>query len=233
MPETTRTLQSVRQMATLNTHRFSIAEALRFGWRTTLDNLGYFLGIGILYVVIIAGLNGVVFKMNAYSEGWAFLLAIVAFVAGIVMDVGLTVISLRFSDGRRAGVEDLFIHYPLAPTYFIATLIAALLVVVGLALLIVPGVFLMVLFQFYAYPIVDEGAGAVAALRRSASLTRGERWRLFLFGLLTVLINIGGALCLLVGLFLTVPVTLVSRAYVFKQLQLAGSRADQMNVTGV
>ncbi len=212
-------------MANLNPHRFSIAEALRFGWRTTLDNPGYFLGIGSLYLVIVVGLNGVVFKLNAYSEGWAFLFGIIAFVVGIVMDVGLTVISLRFGDGRKAQVADLFIHYPMAPTYFISSLVAALAVLVGLVLLIVPGVILLVIFQFYAYHIVDEGAGAVEALRRSGALTRGERWRLFLFGLLTVLINIGGALCLLVGLFLTVPVTLVSRAYVFRQLQAQRSGA--------
>ena len=147
-------------------------------------------------------------------------------VAGMIMDVGLTVISLRLCDGRKPRVADLFVHYPLAPTYFISTLIAALMVLAGLILLIVPGVILLVMFQFYAYHIVDERAGAFDALRCSAATTRGVRWRLFLFGLLTVLINIGGAHCLLVGLFLTVPVTLVSRAYLFRRLQIRdrGSR---------
>lgn len=217
----------------MNARGFSIAEALRFGWRTTLDNLGYFLSIGLLYLVITLGLNGAVYKVNAYSEGWAFLAGIVALVAGMIMDVGLAFISLRFADGRRARVADLFVHYPFAPPYFIATLLATLMAVAGLALLIVPGVFLLVLFQFYAYPIVDEGAGAVAALRRSAAMTRGDRWRLFLFYMLTLLINIGGALCVLVGLFVSVPVTVISRAYVFRQLQAAGSRVDQMNESGV
>ena len=209
----------------MNTNRFSIAEALRFGWRTTLDNLGYFLSIGFLYLVITVALNGAVYKVNAYSEGWAFLAGIVALVAGMIMDVGLAAISLRFADGRTARVSDLFIHYPLAPTYFIATLLATLIVLVGLVLLIVPGIFLLILFLFYAYPIVDEGAGAVAALRRSAATTRGARWRLFLFGLLTVLINVAGFLCLVVGLLLTVPATLLAYAYAFRQLQAQESGA--------
>ena len=210
----------------MSAHRFSIAEALRFGWRTTMHNRGFILGLGILYVLVTLALNGVVFRVNAYSEGWAFLAGIVALVAGMIMDVGLTVISLRLCDGRKPRVADLFVHYPLAPTYFISTLVAALMVLAGLILLVVPGVILLVMFQFYAYHIVDERAGAFDALRRSAARTRGVRWRLFLFGLLTVLINIGGALCLLVGLFLTVPVTLVSRAYLFRRLQIEdrGSR---------
>ena len=222
-----------KRLVTMNAHGFSISDALRFGWRTTMDNLGYFLSIGILYLVVTVALNGAVYKVNAYSEGWAFLAGIAALVAGMIMDVGLAVISLRFADGRTARVSDLFIHYPLAPIYFIATLIATLMVVVGLALFIVPGVFLLVLYQFYAYPIVDEGSGAVAALRRSAAMTKGDRWRLFLFYLLTLLINIGGALCVLVGLFVSVPVTMISRAYIFRQLQVAGSRVDQMNESGV
>ncbi len=209
----------------MNAHGFSIAEALRFGWRTTLDNLGYFLCIGFLYVVITLGLNGAVYKVNAYSEGWAFLAGIVALVAGMIMDVGLAAISLRFADGRTARVTDLFIHYPLAPTYFIATVLATLTVLVGLVLLIVPGIFLMILFLFYAYHIVDDGAGVVASLRQSAATTRGARWRLFQFGLLTVLINVAGFLCLVVGLLLTVPATLLAYAYAFRQLQARESGA--------
>lgn len=207
----------------MNAHRFSIAGALRYGWRTTLDNLAFFIGLGLLYLAITLILNGIVFKVNAYSEGWAFVFGIFALVAGIIMDVGLVVVALSLQDGRTARVSDLFIHYPLAPAYFIASLFAALMVLVGLVLLIVPGIFLMVLFQFYAFHIAGEGAGAVAALRRSAETTRGERWRLFLFGLLAVLINVGGALCLLVGLFLTVPVTFLAYAHVFRRLQRNGS----------
>lgn len=207
----------------MNAYRFSIAGALRYGWRTTLDNLAFFIWLGLLYLAITLILNGIVFKVNAYSEGWAFVVGIFALVAGIIMDVGLVVVALSLHDGRTARVADLFIHYPLAPAYFIASLFAALMVLVGLALLIVPGIFLMVLFQFYAFHIADEGAGAVAALRRSAETTRGERWRLFLFGLLAVLINVGGALCLLVGLFLTVPVTFLAYAHVFRRLQTNGS----------
>ena len=207
----------------MNAHRFSIAGALRYGWRTTLDNLAFFVGLGLLYAAITLILNGIVFKVNAYSEGWAFFIGIIALIAGIIMDVGLTVISLRFVDGRKARVADLFIHYPIAPAYFIASLFAVLMVFVGLVLLIVPGIFLMVLFQFYAFHVVDEGTGAVLALRRSAETTRGERWRLFLFGLLAVLINVGGALCLLVGLFLTVPVTFLAYGRVFRRLQTNGS----------
>ncbi len=207
----------------MNAHRFSIAGALRYGWRTTSGNLAFFIGLGLLYLAITLILNGIVFKVNAYSEGWAFVFGIFALVAGIIMDVGLVVVALSLHDGRTARVSDLFIHYPLAPAYFIASLFAALMVLVGLVLLIVPGIFLMVLFQFYAFHIADGGAGAVAALRRSAETTRGERWRLFLFGLLAVLINVGGALCLLVGLFLTVPVTFLAYAHVFRRLQRNGS----------
>ncbi len=216
----------------MSAHRFSIAEALRFGWRTTTGNCGFFIVVGILVLAITLGLNGAVVEMNSYSEGWAFILGIIALVAGIVLDVGLIVITLRFCDGNRGTVTDLFIHYPLGPRYFISKLIFILMVLVGMVFLIVPGVILALVFQFCGYHVVDEGTGAVEALRRSAATTRDARWRLFLFALLVLLINIAGFLCLLVGLLLTVPATLLAYAHVFRQLQAHGSHGSLTNASG-
>ncbi len=217
----------------MNAHRFSIAEALRFGWRTTTGNPGFFFGLGILVLAIILGLNAAAALVNSYSEGWALFLGIIALVVGIVLDVGLIVITLRFCDGNRGTVADLFIHYPPGPRYFISRLIYFLMVVAGIVFLIVPGVIIAVIFQFCGYHVVDEDTGAVEALRRSAATTRDARWRLFLFVLLVLLINIAGFLCLIVGLLLTVPATLLAYAHVFRQLQAQGSRVQSSNKSGV
>jgi hypothetical protein len=49
----------------------------------------------------------------------------------------------------------------------------------GLVLLIVPGVWLLVLWYFAAQAAVVEGVGPVAAVRRSTELVRGSWWRVF------------------------------------------------------
>ncbi len=52
----------------------------------------------------------------------------------------------------------------------------------------------------------------------------GAKWDLFLFGLLLGLINFVGALVFLIGLFATIPTTMVAYAYVYRHL--AGREAS-------
>jgi len=60
---------------------------------------------------------------------------------------------------------------------------------IGFVLLIIPGIFLLVLYSLVNPIIVIEDLGALDAMKRSDQLTRGYRWRifgtLFVFGLIT------------------------------------------------
>lgn len=216
---------SAKRLVTMNAHGFSIAEALGFGWRTTTGNAAYFAGLGILLLAILLVLGAVAELVETYSEVWGLLVALVSLIVGIVLEVGIIVFSLRYCDGSRGTIADLYIHYPLGPQYFIARTIYSLLVLVGLVILIVPGVLLALVFQFCGYHIVDENVGVMESFRRSADTTKGARWRLFIFFMLLLLINFAGFLCLVVGLLLTVPATLLAYAYAFRQLQTRESGA--------
>ena len=58
---------------------------------------------------------------------------------------------------------------------------------IGFVLLIVPGVILMVMWSVAVPACVVEGAAPAASMRRSAALTKGHRWSLFLLYLLLVI----------------------------------------------
>jgi uncharacterized membrane protein len=66
----------------------------------------------------------------------------------------------------------------------VGSILYSLAVLVGLVLLIVPGIYLAVALFFYNYEIVVEGENALEALSNSWSLTSGYRLDLFLLGLL-------------------------------------------------
>ena len=102
--------------------------------------------------------------------------------------------------------------------YLIGSILYGLIVVVGLILLIIPGIIWAIKFQFFDYLIVDKGLGPIDALEKSSDITRGVKWDLFAFGILLAIINILGFLCLVVGLFVTIPVTLVAMAFVYREL---------------
>jgi len=76
---------------------------------------------------------------------------------------------------------------------FLSTLAVSVLlsitISIGLVLLLVPGIFLAVSFQFALFAIGVEDCGPLAALKRSWELATGNRWRLF--GLLLLVFVIG------------------------------------------
>ena len=96
--------------------------------------------------------------------------------------------------------------------------------------MIVPGIIWAIKFQFFSYFIVDKEVGPIEALKKSAAITKGAKWDLFVFGALLGLINLAGALCVVVGLFATIPTTMVAIAFIYRKL-LAESELIQGSET--
>ena len=128
-------------------------------------------------------------------------------------------IVISCAKGEKPEFGDLFNCYPLFFKYLFATILYCLIVFGGLILLIVPGIIWAIQFGFYGYYIVDENAGIMQSLSKSSALTRGVKWDLFCFNLLCFALNIAGLLCLLVGLFATLPTTMVALAHVYRSLR--------------
>ena len=80
---------------------------------------------------------------------------------------------------------------------FFAVLLAAAGVVGGLFLLIVPGVYLFVIWAFVPQAVVLDGRRGGAALRRSAELVQGSWWRVL-------------GLLLITGLVLAIPAAMIA-----------------------
>jgi hypothetical protein len=198
---------------------FSIKEALAFGWNSTKGNLGFFIGV-MLIVWVAAFIPGLINNW-VQSTVLAVIVAIVFRLVQWFLEIGLVRIGLAFADGRPTAVPALWTGTagPLYLRYVAGSILYGLIVLAGTLLLIVPGIILSIGLFYYSYLIVDKDAGPVDALKQSWALTKGVRWRLFLFGLAALGINVLGLLALVVGLFITVPTTFVALAYVYRQLQ--------------
>lgn len=199
-------------------NKFVISEAVQFGWDTTKSNIGFFIGL-----LIVAGLiqyvpDIIAAIIEADAPTLSIIIRIASFVLSVIIAMGLIKICLRFCDGEKGEVSDLFSCYPLFFDYLIGSILYGLIVVVGLILLIIPGIIWAIKFQFFDYLIVDEGLGPVDALEKSSEITRGVKWELFLLDILLVIINLLGFLCLVVGLFVSIPVTMVAMAFVYREL---------------
>jgi len=200
------------------TKKFSKGEAIRFGWNTMKNNLGFFIGL-----LIVAGLITIIptflqLVTQGDAPGLSFILSIVSGVLQLIIEMGMIKIALKFADNTKAELGDLFSCIPLLPKYMVASILYGLIVLGGIILLIIPGIIWGIKFYFFGYFIVDQGAGPIEALKRSSSITMGAKWDLFLFGLLIIGINILGLLALVIGLFATIPTSMVAIAFVYRKL---------------
>jgi len=195
---------------------FSIKEALAYGWGAAKSNLLLF--AGLLVTVWVVGFIPAVINRYVTVTAVAVIIGLVFRLVQWFLQLGLFKISLQVVDGKPSAYPDLFSGGPLYVKYLIATVLYGIAVMIGVLLLIVPGVIVSLMLLFYGFLIIDKGLSPIDALKASHLVTKGAKWQLFLFGLATLGLNIVGALCLLVGLFVTVPMTLLALAHVYRKL---------------
>ncbi len=190
------------------THKqFTYKELLTFGWNTFKQHAWFLVALTFLYFLI------------------SFIVADISVIRDIVsmlMSIALTAVALVLVDGHSSRYSDLlapFKTYKVTLHYFLASILYMLIVLVGLILLILPGVYLLVRLQFFAYLLVEhENMGVIESLKKSMEMTKGKFWSLFGFGLVFILINIAGFIALGVGLFITIPVTCIAYARLYRKL---------------
>ncbi len=89
---------------------------------------------------------------------------------------------------------------------------------VSLIIAVVYASYLSLRFMLTDYFIVDQGLSATKALKASSAATKGLRWSLLWTSFVLGCINILGLLLLGIGLFWTVPATILTMAHVYRQI---------------
>jgi len=198
--------------------KFSKSEAIRFGWETTKNNLGFFILLLLIAFPISAASSIIqkIFGDKVLSVN--ILLVVINSILSTVINIGFIKIALKFCDGQKAAIGDLFSAGKLFLPYLVGAILFLLIVFGGLILLIVPGVIWSFKFGFFGYFMVEKGLEPSEALRRSALITQGAKWDLFVFWLLLMLINLAGVAALFIGLFVTLPITIIANAFVYRKL---------------
>jgi uncharacterized membrane protein len=192
--------------------KFSKGEAIKFGWSTTTGNLRLF---------VFAVLTLLIIQMMPVLLTKSVVVMIVGTLLGFVVTMGIMRMSLRFVDGDRGELVDLFATFPLLINYILATIVVSIIVMVGMLFFVIPGIILGIRLQMYTWAIVDKQVGPIEALQQSWEMTRGSAWNLFLLGLLLGLVNILGMLALGVGMLVTGPLSMVAIGHAYRELETA------------
>jgi uncharacterized membrane protein len=206
--------------------KFSIKDALKYGWETFKTNVPFFIGFMVVLGLLTVVPDYIAEKIFAPRSVGLVLVKIVLRLIGLVLGMASTRISLDIHDYGQPDLSRIESIVPQIGSYLVGKIIYGLAVLVGLVLLIIPGIVVAYMFLYVGYLIIDRGLGPIAALSESRVVTDGYKMDLFLFSLVVALVNIVGVVCLFVGLFVTIPVTLMASAYVYRRLSPAEPAAE-------
>jgi uncharacterized membrane protein len=207
---------------------FSIEAALRFGWETFKKRPAFFAGMAAI-VFIVSMVIDAITRMTFGEVGLqGFVGGIISFAVATLVDLGVVATLLKaYDDVNAADFKDLW-HPDQYVPYLIASIIMGIAVGIGLILLIIPGIIIAVILMFTKFVVIDRKLSPIDALKESARITTGHRVNLFLFMVVIVVLNIIGALALLVGLLVTVPVSALAMVYLYRTL---GHQASEVVAT--
>jgi hypothetical protein len=196
----------------------SLRSAWRFAWGALARHFGLFAGILLTMAAAWVVLEIVVVRGQQFGLGlWAVAhLAFLVFFAGL--EAGLARVCLDLCDGGAPTFARALAYLALGPKFLAGQVAYLLLVGVGLALLVVPGLYLGARLGLFSLRLVDGQANLLGSFRHSAALSRGVVGQLASLGVALLVLNGLGAAVLGLGLFVTVPVSVLMLASVYRQL---------------
>ena len=201
------------------TQQFSINGALKFGWKTMKGHFWFFFVLLIILLLMNFVPDVIARTLGAFSPLSSVLVSIAAWVLYMIVRLGTFKIALKFCGDEEVAFSDLFSCASLFLKFLGGSILYGLICIAGGILFIIPGIIWGIKFQFFAYFIVDQGLGPISALKESSRITQGVKWDLFAFGFVAGIVNLLGALCLIIGLFATIPTTMVAYAFVYRSLE--------------
>lgn len=192
-----------------------IGEAFRAGWRGFIANIVPLIVVALI-VWVVTGLVNVWANNTGGVAG--FFWSVVGFFVGQVVGIVWISLALAIIDGREITADTLLPSGGTLLSYIIASLLFSVMFGIGLVLLVIPGLIVAVIFGLYGWAVVDKSLDPLEALRHSSRITSGNRWQLFAFILVAIVLNIIGLLLLIIGVLVTSAVTLIAAAHVYRQL---------------
>jgi hypothetical protein len=219
--------------------RFSL-EAIKYGWDVFKAKPGFFIGL-IVALGLLTGIPDYILGKTLNTSSTVYkILEVAVRLIGLFFGMVTTRVSLDLYD---LGEADLSKSGELAKSYlsyFLGKLLYAVVIaspflvpfilyfifkeslawLTGLSL-IAALYFMIVLsykFLYVGYFIIDRKLGPIDALKESSNAITGSKWTIFIFSLAIAILNILGAMVLMVGLLVTIPMTLMASVYVYRQL---------------
>ncbi|MCP5358520.1 MAG: hypothetical protein H7A06_10295 [Pseudomonadales bacterium] len=178
--------------------------ALAYGWsRMKANALLLFLAT---LVAVIADMpvnqnTGDFSGDNPVTPLFALLVTAYALLLQPVFQFGVDLIFLRSTRGEDVKIGSILDGFQRYVDVVLAHLLVIGLIFIGIIALVIPGLYVACRLVFVSYLVMDEGMDPIAAVEGSWRMTRGHALKIFLLGLLSILLFLCGLALLLIGIF--------------------------------
>jgi len=196
------------------------------GWKQLWK---YFLEL--LLISVIAFVIGIPSGMGGWAKDIAVLggfLGFVSFVYTLLVvnpvDYGVSFAFLKAARRDKLEINDMFEASKNYWNAVLANLLVGVIVVIGLFLLIVPGIIFYCKLIFTRYLVVDRKMGVIEAIKESWNMTKGHTGEVFLIALIAILLYIAGLICFVVGII--VAIMWVKLAFASLYYSVSASRQE-------
>ncbi len=153
---------------------------------------------------------------------WFFLASAVQFLifwlGSFMLQMIIIRASLAITYGRKVETKNLFSTDNLGP-YLVASLIVAVLAMIGFFLCIIPAFIVLFFSQFFGYFILDKDMGAMDAIKASMQLVNKNIGTLVGFFIAVYIAIAIGTFACFIGLLVAWPVTIIATGYMYRRLQ--------------
>ncbi len=196
----------------------SMRLAFDFAWPAFKKRFGLFTAVLLTILAAWVVLEIVVIAGQSFGISlWAIMhLSFLTFFAGV--EVGLLQICRALSDGKAPAFAETFAYLSLGPKFLAAQILYLLMVVIGLLLLVVPGVYLGVRYALFGFCFADGETNPLRCFQQGAILSKGATTDLLRILAALFVLNLLGASLLALGLFITVPLSVLIMTKVYRQL---------------
>ncbi len=195
-----------------------IGRCMREGWETFKRRPGLL----IAQMIVLFILSGIVSKLSESLFGQSTfegqLVMNLWNLVATVIAAGWSYTALKVLRGRQAEFGELFGGFSHFWPIVIANVLTIIAVVVGLALLVIPGIIIALGLSQWMLLIMDQNVSGMEALKGSWRMMQGYKWPYFLMGLIFLGVNILGILALGLGLLVTIPFTITAYCAFYEYL---------------
>ena len=173
-----------------------------------------FVGVVIALSLIVGGIayagidpNSIQFLSIAFQ--------VVVTAVSLPMSIAIMIMGIRHAEGKSVSAGEIFRHFGTMFNLLLAYVIMMIMIIIGLVLLVIPGIYLGYAYMFAMPLIVEKKMGAWHALETSRKAVTKVWFRFFGFVWLLILINIVAAIPLGLGWIWTLPWSVLAFAMVY------------------